>query len=83
MLAFVIILFFGCLHPSKVVSFNQVNSSLPLEYVLREKLVRSGCWPLNSIPDVFPVLNRTQLPLKIIVIPYFEIVTTIDDKMQT
>ena len=59
------------------------NSTLPDEYRLRELLVRAGCWPLNNVPEVFPILNRSELPLTITITPYFEIVTSVDDKAQT
>ena len=63
--------------------FYQGNSTFPNEYHLREKLIRSGCWPLNNIPDVFPILKHSELPLTVTIMPFFEIVSDVDDKAQT
>ena len=70
------------LQPIEGDPFIQINSTKPNEYYLREKLVRSGCWPLNNVPDVWPVLNRNELPINVAVLPYFEIITNVDDKAQ-
>ena len=64
-------------------AFSQDNSSQPKEYYLREKLVGTGCWPLNNVPDVWPVMDHDELPLNVKVLPFFEIVTAVDDKSQT
>ena len=63
--------------------FHHGNTTLPEEYQLREKLIRSGCWPLNNIPDVFPIMNQSELPLTVKIMPFFEIVSNVDDKAQT
>ena len=74
---------FFLLHLIEGNSFSQVNSTQPKEYYLREKLVGAGCWPLNNIPDVWPVMDEDDLPLNVKVLPFFEIITAVDDKAQT
>ena len=59
------------------------NSTQPGEYLLRAKLIDSGCWPLSNVPEIQPILDSDELPSTVEITPYFEILSAVDDKAQT
>ena len=60
-----------------------VNASLPQEYYLRQKLIHSGCWPLNNFPEIIPIMDPSSLPLTVTIFPYLEVISSVDDQAQT
>ena len=55
----------------------------PATSKLKRKLINAGCWALNNHPETIPIDNANDYPLKLAVLPYFEVLVSVDDKAQT